>query len=113
MSGTLCVETWRGRLRLAREMAGLSQGQVARQLGWHRPTVSEIEAGRRRVQTEELTLLAELYGVRVPWIIGDDNDEAVSDRATLAARELGKLNDEDLERLLQLIRSLKTSGDAK
>ena len=62
---------------------------------------------------EELTVLAELYGVRVPWIIGDDNDEAVSDRATLAARELGKLNDEDLERLLQLIRSLKTSGDAK
>ena len=102
-----------GRLRLARDMAGLSQGQVARQLGWHRPTVSEIEAGRRRVQTEELTVLAELYGVRVPWIIGVDNDEAVSDRVTLAARELGKLNDEDLERLLRLIRSLKTFADAK
>ena len=37
------------RLKLAREMAGLTQAQVARQLGWHRPTVSEIEAGRRRV----------------------------------------------------------------
>ena len=52
------------RLRLARQAAGLSQGQVAKHLGWHRPTVSEIEAGRRRVQAEELTLLAELYGVR-------------------------------------------------
>ena len=101
------------RLKLAREMAGLSQGQVARHLGWHRPTVSEIEAGRRRVQAEELTVLADLYGVRVPWIIGEGTDESVSDRATLAARELGKLNDEDLERLLQLIRSLKTSGDEK
>ena len=100
-------------MKLAREMAGLSQGQVARQLGWHRPTVSEIEAGRRRVQAEELTVLAELYSVRVPWIVGEDNDESVNDRATLTARELGKLNDEDLERLLQLIRSLKTSGDAK
>ena len=33
------------RLRLAREQAGLSQGQVARLLGKHRPTISEIEAG--------------------------------------------------------------------
>ena len=31
------------RLKLAREMAGLTQGQVASRLGWHRPTVSEIE----------------------------------------------------------------------
>ena len=100
------------RLRLARQAAGLSQGQVAKHLGWHRPTVSEIEAGRRRVQAEELTLLAELYGVGVPWIMGEDGSDTVSDRATLAARELGRLTEEDLDRLLQLIRSLKTSDDA-
>ena len=41
------------RLRLSREMAGLTQGQVAKSLEWHRPTVSEIEAGRRRVSAEE------------------------------------------------------------
>ena len=50
------------RLRLSREMAGLTQGQVAKSLDWHRPTVSEIEAGRRRVSAEELTTLAEVYG---------------------------------------------------
>ena len=38
-----------GRLRMARETAGLSQGQVAKRLKMHRPTISEIEAGRRRV----------------------------------------------------------------
>ena len=43
-----------GRLRLARETAGLSQGQAAKRLGLHRPTVSEIEAGRRRVTAEEV-----------------------------------------------------------
>ena len=32
------------RLRAAREAAGLSQGQVAKLLKLHRPTVSEIEA---------------------------------------------------------------------
>ena len=99
------------RLRLAREIAGLTQGQVARRFGWHRPTVSEIEAGRRRVLAEELTALAELYGVNVPWIIGEDGEDGTSDRAMLAARELDKLKDEDLERLLQLIRALRASGN--
>ncbi len=98
------------RLKLAREMAGLTQGQVAQSLGWHRPTVSEIEAGRRRVQAEELATLAELYGVNVPWIMGEGRSNEISDRAMLAARELDKLTDEDLERLLQLIRALKISG---
>ncbi len=99
------------RLRLAREMAGLTQSQVAKSLGWHRPTVSEIEAGRRKISAEELSILAELYGVNVPWIVGEEKEsDSTSDRAKLAARELSKLKDEDLDRLLQLIRALKTSG---
>ena len=100
------------RLRLGREMAGLTQGQVAKIRGWHRPTVSEIEAGRRRVSAEELTSLAELYGVSVSWIVEDEEDSLSSARARLAARELGKLRDEDLDRLLELIRSLRTSEGA-
>ena len=95
------------RLKLAREMAGLTQGQVATQLGWHRPTVSEMEAGRRRVLAEDLNTLAELYGVNIPWLLGEA-EEDISDKARLAARELGKLSDEDLDRLLLLIRSLKS-----
>ncbi len=97
------------RLKLAREMAGLTQGQVATQLGWHRPTVSEIEAGRRRVLAEELKTLAELYGVNIPWLVGEGDGNGISDKARLAARELGKLSDVDLDRLLVLIRSLKSS----
>ena len=99
------------RLRMAREMAGLTQGQVADRFGWHRPTVSEIEAGRRRVSAEELAVLADIYGVNIPWILGEGDEEGISDMAMLAARELNKLKDEDLERLLELIRALKASGD--
>src|SRR3972149_12058394 len=89
------------RLRLAREMAGLTQGQVAKSRGWHRPTVSEIEAGRRKVSAEEVSMLAELYGVNVPWIVGEEEESNLaSDREKLAARELGKLKGEDLDRTL-------------
>ena len=98
------------RLRLGREMAGLTQGQVAKIRGWHRPTVSEIEAGRRRVSADELARLAELYGVSVSWLVEEEVEHAPSNaRATLAARELSKLSDEDLDRLLELIRSFRTA----
>ena len=96
------------RLRLAREMSGLTQSQVAKNLGWHRPTVSEIEAGRRKVSAEEVSKLAELYGANIPWVIGEkEASSSTSDRAKLAARELSKLKEEDLDRLLQLIKALK------
>ena len=97
------------RLRLAREMAGLTQAQVAKVLGWHRPTVSEIEAGRRRVSAEEVSVLAKLYGVNTLWIFGEESSGFTSDKAMLAARELNKLKDEDLDRLLQVLQALKSS----
>ena len=102
------------RLRLSREMAGLTQRQVAKSLDWHRPTVSEIEAGRRRVSAEELATLAEMYGVNVPWIMGekDEDSSLAADRVKLAARELSKLREEDLDRVLQLVQALRASRGA-
>ena len=100
------------RLRLAREAAGFSQGQVAKRLGLHRPTLSEIEAGRRRVSADELPQLAELYGVDVAWLTSGEPSSAdvLYERLMLAARQLGKLKDEDLDRLMALVRMLRQSG---
>ena len=96
------------RLRMAREMAGLSQGQVAKRLGLHRPSVSEMEAGRRRVSADELAELADLYVVDLSWLVGG---EPVADehqaRVELAARELSKLREEDLDRVLKVLSALR------
>lgn len=99
------------RLRSAREAAGLSQGQVARKMELHRPAISEVEAGRRRVNAEELVVFAELYGVSVEWISGVQNLEPdpAEDRMLMAARELSKLKEGDLERLIDLIHAMKRS----
>ena len=96
------------RLRLAREQAGLSQGQVAKIMGLHRPTISEMEAGRRRVQTEELSRLAKLYHVAVPWLLGEEGEEDLREaKARLVARELTKLQSEDLDRVMKLLASMR------
>ena len=94
------------RLRAAREKAGLSQGQVAKILGLHRPTISEIEAGRRKISAEELSQLAKTYDVSVSWLA--DGEAEVRDPAIeLAARELAKLKKQDLDNLMQLLRTLR------
>ncbi|HQU79849.1 MAG TPA: helix-turn-helix transcriptional regulator [Azonexus sp.] len=101
------------RLREARKMAGLSQGQVAKLLDMHRPTITEIEAGNRRVTAEELTRFAELYDVTVSWLLAETADQLTTDdpRLQLAARELSKLKPDDLDRLLRLLASMRNSDN--
>jgi transcriptional regulator with XRE-family HTH domain len=99
-----------GRLRMARESAGLSQGQVAKRLGMHRPTISEIEAGRRRVSGEEIAAFGKLYGVDANWITEGSGDTSEgTDKIMLAARQLSKLKDRDLDKLLGLLQMLRGS----
>jgi transcriptional regulator with XRE-family HTH domain len=97
------------RLRDARAVSGLSQGQVAKRLGMHRPTISEIEAGRRKVSAEELGRFASVYGVSVEWLMGEGNSKGAENdaRIVIAARELSKMSDKDIERLMKMLRMLR------
>lgn len=101
------------RLREARKMAGLSQAQVARELGLHRPSISEAEAGNRKVSAGELAKLAKLYDVSVSWLLGEGAEklDVHDDKVQLAARELQKLKQDDLDRLLTLLASMRREED--
>jgi len=97
------------RIREARRMSGLSQGQVAKMLNLQRPSVTEIEAGNRAVSAEELSKLAEIFDVSVEWLLGEGAAQldAHDDRLHLAARELQKLKTKDLDRLLTILASMR------
>jgi transcriptional regulator with XRE-family HTH domain len=97
------------RLRIARMQAGLSQAQVAHLMKIRRPAISEAEAGKRRISAEELGELARIYGVNTSWLSGTESQEA-AEKVELAARELAKLKPDDLDRLLQLLSTLRTEG---
>ena len=74
----------------------------------HRPTISEIEAGRRRVSAEELGMFADIYDVSAAWLLGHEGDSTqFNDRVQLAARELAKLKPNDLDRVLSLLASMR------
>jgi transcriptional regulator with XRE-family HTH domain len=96
------------RLHDARESAGLSQGQIAGLMGLHRPTISEIEAGRRKTSVEELKKFAEYYGVSHSWLLGETT---MSLESSLAFREMEKLKGEDLDTLIGLLTMLKKSKE--
>lgn len=97
------------RLKEARKLAGLSQGQVARILGMHRPSITEMELGNRRVSADELAKLAEVYDVSVSWLLGESPDslDTQDPRLELAARELSNLKPDDLDRLLKLLAAMR------
>jgi len=59
------------RLRRARKELGFTQREVAEALGLHRPTITEIEAGRRSVSTEELFRFAELFGTPISTLLAE------------------------------------------
>lgn len=60
------------RLREARESLGLTQADVAKELGVHRPTISEIEAGRRAVNSGELYQFSRLFAVPLAQLLGEE-----------------------------------------
>ena len=97
------------RIKQARNLAGLSQGQVAKLMGLHRPTISEMEAGNRKVSADEIVRLSELFDVSTNWLlgIGDEKLSADDPRLELAARELAKIAPDDLDKLLTLLAAMR------
>src|SRR3546814_11103032 len=85
------------RLRAAREAAGLSQGQVAKLMNMHRPTISEMEAGNRRITADELAKLAALYDTKLSWLLGDapERPATADPKLQLAARAPSTLKPDD------------------
>lgn len=101
------------RLSIARKQAGLSQAQVAQLLSLPRPSVSEIETGGRRVAADELVRFADLYQVDINWLVGKGTEgvDPMKDRLLLAAREVANFKREDLDKVIDLLISLKPKDD--
>ena len=61
-------------LRQARTSRGLTQADIAPQLGVSRATIAHIETGRRSVKAEDLRRLAAFYGCSLSELLPPATD---------------------------------------
>lgn len=99
------------RLKSSREYLGFSQGQVADALGIRRPSISEIEAGVRRVEATELSAFAKLYGCTIEFLLNGEQPESVQagSNVEFLARATQGLSDKDILELAKFADFLRNS----
>jgi transcriptional regulator with XRE-family HTH domain len=65
------------RLRQLRELAGLSQSELARRANVPQPTISSIERGRQQnITLEHARRIARALGVTIDMLAGPGDDES-------------------------------------
>ena len=93
------------RLREAREYRGLSQNDVAQNIGVTRSAISLMESGARNVSAIELSRLAKLYKVTMESLAGQDS--SASESIGMVARATATLSDKDREEVLRFAEFLR------
>ncbi len=97
------------RLRLSREVVGLSQQHVAAHTGIPRSAISDIERGVRRVDSLELKKLAVVYGQSIDYLLGDSGDSEDASLRLLTRAHAG-MTDHDRESLVRFAQFLTQSS---
>ncbi len=98
------------RLRAAREYLGLSQEEVASQIGVPRPAISQMENANRRVEAVELSKLARLYQKPVSYFTGEELIEEPL-QLELLKRAAAELSEGDRNEVLKFAQYLRARSD--
>ncbi len=94
-----------GRIRLRRRELGLSQGQLARQLGITFQQVQKYEHGTNRVSFSRLAEIAQAFKRSVADIVGD-MDKA--NPSPVIARRIGHLNEPGAAELVEAYSAIQS-----
>lgn len=96
------------RLRLARELAKMTQTEAARSLGVAPATVNQYESGKRRVEALTLEQLGRLYGVPLRYFFGEDTPLAEWEEALrLKAQDVPSEGKRGIGRVVQKVHDLE------
>lgn len=90
-------DTLGGRLARARDAAGMSEADIARQIGVKKTTIVAWETDRAAPRANRLTMLAGILGVSASWLLyGVGNSpitETVSDEIRVLRGQLDRLRE--------------------
>ncbi len=98
------------RLKTARKNLHLSQEYVSNYVGITRTAIVEIEAGKRKISTDELAKFSTLYQISVDELMNGRNIEMP---VQMFARSFGELDEADQREILNLIEFKKKMKEQK
>lgn len=104
------------KLRMVRVESGLSQDEVAKNLGISRDTLSKYETGELEPNVDTLVKLANMYHVSLDYLVGKTNERVSLDNDKPSEFErrfnsLGPEEQRDLEKYMDLL-EIKTKMDS-
>jgi transcriptional regulator with XRE-family HTH domain len=91
------TETIKGRIKSLRKYKGLTQGAFGKQIGLSDVSISLIESGKNAVTETVFKLICLTFGVREEWLREGKGEPYINE-------------DNEIERLLSIYRSLSQSG---
>jgi transcriptional regulator with XRE-family HTH domain len=95
------------RIKTARDKEGLTQGELAKALGYSSPTfISLIEAGERKVRVDDLEKIARILHREVQYFINGQTSVSPPN-FRMALRADKDLDEDDVRRVESLVDALK------
>ena len=88
------------RLKSARDFLQLSQEYIAKQMNISRTSLVAIEAGERKVSSEELKAFADIYGWGIDELLYGKQE---NDKVNMFARAFSTLSEQDQHEIINLI----------
>ncbi len=102
------------RLKELRDNLHLSQAYVAEQIGVSRSALVKMENNQRKVSSEELLLLARIYGVTTDYILeGDANLQNEAKHLARSYQELTEADREEIRNIIKFKKRLRKRLDEK
>ena len=101
------------RLNEARQYPGLSQAEVANDLGISRSAISLIESNKRSVKTDELVKFSNLYQRSIEYFTDGDVIKVDDDKMTMLARDFQNLPQSDQQELVHFAQYLAEKSKIK
>lgn len=92
------------------EIRGVTQQDVAEQIGMDQTSISKIKRGKSR-SPRKLDDIAAYLNVPVEWLRYGTAPEKLAPKHLQAAADIADMNEADQERVIDLIRRLKQPAD--
>lgn len=91
-----------------RERVDMKQAELARRLSIDKSAMSKIESGTRKVSSDELKKIAEIFDVSTDYLLGTGKKQTAQDETHTIAAHLDKdLSDKDKQEIMSFIDYIK------